>query len=189
MRGPRAIRCDLPPTLRYLPKHSSHPHAMIAAFGTTTEPEPGTMLLDHGAVDAVHLTRLQPDGSDKAEMPEGQPAKIMFGSPRGRPIMLSSFDDGLGLAITEGIEDALSIRQCWGIACWAAGSATHLAKLGDAVPSWTDCVTIFEDDNEAGHRAVGALTQSLNQRGIAVEVRNIARALQSRASTKTAVSS
>jgi hypothetical protein len=52
---------QFPATLGYLPPHSKHPPAMIAAFGFCDEPEPGT-IRPPGLVTGVHLTRLTPQG-------------------------------------------------------------------------------------------------------------------------------
>ncbi|RWN58465.1 hypothetical protein [Mesorhizobium sp.] len=59
----------------------------------------------------MHLTRLRPDGSGKAE----EPAKIMIGRSKGAPIVLAPLNDLLGLIVTEGIEDALSAHQATGL--------------------------------------------------------------------------
>ena len=52
-------------------------------------------------VRGVHITR--PDG-DKADVAS---VKIMLGPASGLPIVLAPVNDGLGLGITEGIEDGL----------------------------------------------------------------------------------
>ena len=79
---------------------------MIAAFALTDEPEPG-VLGEPEDVHAVHLTLLLPDGSGKAAV---APNKITIASPAGMPIVLAPMNDLMGLAITEGIEDALSVH-------------------------------------------------------------------------------
>ena len=43
------------------------------------------------------------------------PAKITIGSPTGAPLVLAPMNDLLGLAITEGIEDAISVHQETGL--------------------------------------------------------------------------
>ena len=48
---------QIPPTLGYLPANGNHPPAMIAAFGSCDEPEPG--VIDPAAdVTGVHIIRL-----------------------------------------------------------------------------------------------------------------------------------
>jgi hypothetical protein len=49
------------------------------------------------------------------------------------PIVVAPLNDLLSLAITEGIEDALSVYEASGLGVWAAGSAPHMAKLAAAV--------------------------------------------------------
>ena len=65
-----------------------------------------------------------------------------LGLPRGAPIVLAPVNDGLGLAITEGIEDGLSVYAATGLGVWAAGSAPLMPALADAVPNYVQCVTI-----------------------------------------------
>ena len=48
----------------------------------------------------------------------------MIGRSTGAPIVLAPLTDALGLAITEGIEDALSVHEATGLGVWAAGSAS-----------------------------------------------------------------
>ena len=131
LREARGITCALPPTLAFLPptKLGHHP-AMISAFGLCDEIEPG-LLGEPQNVEAVHLTLLRVDGSGKAEV---EPNKLMIGSPANLPLVLAPPNDLLGLAITEGIEDALSAHQVTGLGAWAAGSAGRMPKLADTVP-------------------------------------------------------
>lgn len=164
LRQVRGISCPLPPTLGYLPARGDNPHAMIAAFGMTVETEPGVLVIPHGNVVAVHLTKLTP-ASDKIE-------KIMVGSPRGAPIVLSPVNDLLGLAVTEGIEEGLSVFQATGLGVWAAGAAGLVGSLGDVVPAWIDQVTIMTDIADAKHAGVrGAmlLIEALRRRGVYAE--------------------
>lgn len=158
LREGRSVQCRLPASLRCLPAERGYTHAMIAAFGTCEEPEPG-LLAPPGHVTAVHFTRLSPDGRDHL-------GKSMLGPVSRRPIMLAPPNDALALIITEGIEDALSLHQATGLGAWAAGSAGHMAKLADTVPAYVECVTIAEDDNGAGHKAACQLEVSLIARGI-----------------------
>ena len=157
----RNITCELPATLGFLParKPEHHP-ALISAFTLVDEPEPGVLgtLRD---VDAVHITLIRPDGNGKAEVAK---PKIMVGRPLGRPLVLAPVNDLLGLAICEGVEDALSIRQATGLGAWAAGSATMLPALADSVPDYITRVSIFVDADEVGRRYSGELAARLNQR-------------------------
>ncbi|TIL49093.1 toprim domain-containing protein [Mesorhizobium sp.] len=166
LRKVRAISCPLPPTLGFIPPRGDHPPVMIAAFGIATEPEPGVLSIADEAVRGVHLTRLLPDGSGKAE----EPAKIMIGRSKGAPIVLAPPNDLLGLIIAEGIEDALSAHQATGLGTWAAGSASRLPALADQVPGYIDCVTVLADDDADGQRHAPALAERLVQRGIHAEL-------------------
>jgi len=118
---------------------------MIAPFAIPHEYEPGKLSVNATQVNAVHITRLTPDGHKHPN----DPSKLMIGSPRGVPIVLAPMNDLLGLAITEGIEDALSVHQALGLGVWAAGSAGQMPALAEAMPDWCDLVTIVADANAA----------------------------------------
>jgi hypothetical protein len=133
LRRLRGYHGAVPPTLCYLPANGKHPPAMIAAFGFCVEPEPG-LIEPPGSVTAIHLTRLTPGGEKAGD--EGTPAKIMIGAMCGLPIALAPINDGLGLAITEGIEDGLSVSEETGLGVWAAGSAGNMPKIAAALPPY-----------------------------------------------------
>jgi hypothetical protein len=139
---------------------------MIAAFGRGSEPEPGIVCVSDEAITGVHLTRLAPDGRQKAGT---ETDKIMIGSSLGSPIVLAPADLG-GLAIAEGIEDALSVHEATGPGAWAAGAASFMPALATAVPEWIECVTIMVDDDEAGRRNAGVLAERLDRRGFEVRL-------------------
>ena len=147
----RGIACELPPSLGFLPETDTYPPAMIAAF------EPNA----RGEVDAVHLTRLLPDGSDRER---GDKAKIMIGTHVGRPIELAPINDLLGLAIVEGIEDGLSAFQATGLGTWAAGSASTFPHLAAAVPDYVTSASVFVDDDPDGRRYSAELARVLRAR-------------------------
>lgn len=162
LREGRGIGCPLPPTLGYLPAHGGYTHAMIGAFDICEELAPG-LLAPPQAVLAVHLTELTEDGMART-------SKRMLGPISGKPLVLTPPNDALGLVITEGIEDALSLHEATGLGAWAGGSAGHMAKLGLVVPDYIDCVTIAEDANEAGGQATRTLSQTLRTRGITRQI-------------------
>jgi Toprim domain-containing protein len=120
---------------------------MIAAFGFCEEPEPG-MIDPPVSVTSIHLTRLTMDG-EKAPV---EPVKIMLGGMSGLPIVLAPVNDGLGLAITEGIEDGLSVFEETGFGVWAAGSSSNMPKIAAALPPYVECATIFAHRDETGLR-------------------------------------
>jgi hypothetical protein len=156
----RGIICPLPPTLAFLPARRNYGPALIAAFGLADEPEPG-ILGTPVNVDAVHRTFLDRDGG-KADI---ERPKRSLGSHAGRPIVLAPVNDGLGLAITEGIEDALSVHQATGLGAWAAGGAHFMPKLAGVVPACVGVVTIYAHDDQAGQDGVRQLAEALIDRG------------------------
>jgi phage/plasmid primase-like uncharacterized protein len=165
----RGITCPLPPTLAFLaPYKPEHHPAMIAAFGLCEEPEPGLIVPPRNVI-AVHLTLLEPDGSGKANI---EKKKIVIGSPGARPIVVAPPNDLLSLAITEGIEDGLSVYQATGIGVWVARAAGSLPALADVMPSYIRCVTIYahDDDNSqhAGQRKACELADALLRKSIDV---------------------
>jgi hypothetical protein len=165
LREKRAIAGPLLPTLRFLPASGKHPPAMLAAFGLADEPEPGALRVDPAAIPGVHLTKLRPDGLDKADLASN---KIILGRGHTLPIVLSPVNDIGGLAITEGIEEALAVRDAWGLGAWAAGCASRLPELAKHVPAYIECVTVLIDPEPAGERFGNELVARLEQRGFEV---------------------
>jgi hypothetical protein len=157
----RGISCPLPPTLGFLPAADNHPPALIAAFGIASEPEPG-MLAAPASVGAVHITRLLPDGNDRER---GDKAKIMVGRSLGLPIVIAPPNDLMGLAITEGIEDALTVYQATALGAWAAGAAGRMSALATVVPNYIEAITIYVHfADEAGRDGAQALADALDRR-------------------------
>lgn len=162
LREARRYTGPLPPTLAFLPPWREHHPAMIAAFALVDEPAPGELGKPHD-VESVHLTLLKSDGSGKADT---KPNKLTIGSPLGRPIILAPPNDLLGLAICEGIEDALTVHQATGLGAWAAGSAGFMPRLADVVPSYIEAVTIYAHADKSGEDGARKLTAALTKRGI-----------------------
>jgi hypothetical protein len=167
LRGARGYHGTLPATLRFLPPRGDHGPAMLAAFGMATEPEPGRVEIDPRDLSAVHITRLAPDGSGKAGTERD---KIMVGLSSGSPIILAPPNDGLGLVITEGIEDALSAHVATGLGAWAAGAASFLPALAPAIPPYIECITILADSDPDGQRHAAELVSRLKQQSRAVRL-------------------
>jgi hypothetical protein len=166
LRRTRGYHGPIPPTLGYLPPKGKHPAAMIAAFGFCDEPEPG--VIDPPAVVAgVHITRLTPEGG-KAPI---DPGKIMLGPISGLPVVLAPVNDGLGLAITEGIEDGLSVFEETGLGIWAAGSAGNMPKIVAALPPYVECTTIFAHRDEAGLRFAKEAARLIAAMGTEVHIK------------------
>jgi putative DNA primase/helicase len=164
LRQVRGITCPLPPTLGYLPPSAKYPHpTMIAAFALAYETEP-EVLAPPRQVAAVHLTKLRPDGRGKAddiEMP-----KRFLGSPGALPIVLAPPRDLLGLAITEGIEDALSAHQATGLGAWAAGASGCMPPLAETLPRYIEAVTIYAHPDPSGRKNATALADALVDRDV-----------------------
>jgi phage/plasmid primase-like uncharacterized protein len=163
----RCIAVPLPATIRFLPANGLDRHpAMVVPYALPSEPEPGELAVAESTIAALHLTLLRPDGSGKADV---EPNKITVGSPAGRPLVLAPMNDLMGLAVTEGIEDALSVHQATGLGAWAAGSAGYMPSLVAAIEHLAgreedaspDCVTIFADADKAGRHNARALADAL----------------------------
>lgn len=168
LRQARGYHGPLPATLGYLPARDDYSHAMIAAFGLSSEPEPGALDIADDAVTAVHLTRLATNGRGKAG---GDRDKIMLGTPSGSPIILAPPNDLMAISITEGIEDALSVHEALGIGAWAAGSASFLPKLADVVPLYIETVHVIVHDDIDGRRHARELVRRLRGHGVEVIAR------------------
>ncbi len=160
LRDGRSYDGPLPATLRFLPARGDHGPAMLAAFGLASEPEPGRVEIDARDLCAVHITRLAPDGSAKAGADRD---KIMVGLSAASPIVLAPPNDLLGLAITEGIEDALSVHVATGLGAWAAGAASFLPALASTIPPCINCITILADDDPDGRRHAAELARRLGE--------------------------
>jgi hypothetical protein len=156
LRDVRGYSGRLPGTLGFLPASGEYPPAMIAAFGMARETLPGELMIDDAAIRGIHLTKLKADGSGKADI---DPNKVMIGKSAGYPIVLAPINDGLGLAIAEGIEDALSLHEVTGLGAWAAGSANRLPALAERIPSYVEAVSIAADNDDVGLENANRLGQ------------------------------
>jgi Toprim domain len=167
LRQARGYAGPLPATLGFLKQQKpEHSPALIAAFALPQESEP-CVLAAPKEVGAALLIALKPDGSGKADV---EHPKKTIGSPAGLPIAVAPVNDLLGLAITEGLEDALSVAEATGLGVWAAGGASFMPKLAAAVPSYVECVTIFAHADQAGRKGARDLERLLLNRGIEVRL-------------------
>lgn len=131
----RGITLPPPATLRFHPrlKHKesgTFVPAMVAAITVG----------DNRNLVAVHRTFLKADGSSRLE-----PKKVL-GSARGGSVHLAPV--GRRLALTEGIETALSVQQATGLPVWAALSTSNLPNV--VLPSMVEEVVIAADNDENG---------------------------------------
>jgi hypothetical protein len=167
LRDARGYRGLIPPTLAFLPASGKYPSALIAAYGVASEPEPGVLAIDDNAMRGIQLTRLLPDGSDRERHDD---AKKTIGHCLGSPIMLAPPNDLMGLAIAEGVEDALSAHEATGLGSWASGGASRMPALAGAVPDFIESITIPVDDDDAGRSNSATLARALHDRGIVVRM-------------------
>jgi hypothetical protein len=161
LREARGIKGPIPGTLFYLRPYKAFPPALIAAIGVDT-------------VRGVHITNLKVDGSDKA-YPKDDPLKrknkIMIGcNTHGLPIALAPANDSKSLAVTEGIEDGLSVHEASGLGVWVAGCASRMPALADTMPSWVGSVTVCADADPHGQRYARELARRLLRKRIEVFV-------------------
>ena len=80
-------------------------------------------------------------------------AALRRSAPTVGPIM-SAYrppNDLLGLAICEGVEDALTAHEATGLGAWAAGSAGRMPALASVIPHYIEALTIYAHDDKAGH--------------------------------------
>jgi hypothetical protein len=136
----------------------------MAYFGRENFPHRWTEVV------GIHVTFLERDGSAKAAIDR---PKIMLGPSSGVPIVVAQPNDLLGLAITEGIEDALSVHAATGLGAWAAGSAGRMPGLADKVPDFIEAITICAHDDDAGRRGAYALADALISRGFETFIQGI----------------
>ena len=162
----RGIEC-VPDILRMV-KYSGL-SALCAPFGIPEEPEPGRLSIRPPQIAGVHLTFLRADGSGKAADAKGR-SKIMIGRGHDFPLVLAPANDLGGLAIAEGIEDALTVHQLTGLGAWAAGSASRLPGVARHIPAHVEAATLIEDDNDAGRRGCQALAEALHASGLEIFV-------------------
>jgi hypothetical protein len=94
----------------------------------------------------------------------------MVGHSSGSPIVVAPPNDLLGLAITEGIEDALSIYEATGLGVWAAGSASRIPSLAKLIPYYCESVAVGADTDDAGQLSAAAFLRAIGRRHMDVMV-------------------
>jgi putative DNA primase/helicase len=139
----RGITCSIPASIRLLAKCWHKPtdrnYPAMLAMVTPWQGSP---------VVALHRTYLKPDGSGKIDDPQ---AKMILGPVKGCSVHLA--EPGSLLAVTEGIETALSVYQATGISTWAALSCGGIKNL--ILPPWPQAqeVIICADHDSPGLEA------------------------------------
>ncbi|WP_294394336.1 CHC2 zinc finger domain-containing protein [uncultured Sphingomonas sp.] len=117
----------------------------------------------NGSLIGIQRTFLAKDGQGKA--PVRKP-KLSLGSIRGGAIRCG--EPGRTLILTEGLEDALSVIQLFGIPAWAAAGSGMLASM--RLPFSIRSVIIARDNDPAGERAAQAAAQALSLQGREVRI-------------------
>lgn len=153
----RGLSCERwPDNLAYHPNvynfttNKRHP-AMLCAFQSSDD-----------AVVAVHQTFLAEDGH-KIRGKEVK-SKLVMGPMKGAAIRLTPTQERV--ALTEGIEDALSIMQLTDWPCWATGSASNIPVLPVSI---TD-ILLCPDNDEAGSRWAARAIRLYQQQGRQVDI-------------------
>jgi len=107
-----------------------------------------------GGLLGLHLTILEPDGRGRKEK------RLAKGSrPKGGAIRLFPLEAGQPLALAEGIETALAVREATGWPVWALVAASFLKEA--SLPPEVKEVVVAADHDKAGLEAAKALAQRL----------------------------
>jgi hypothetical protein len=154
----RGLSLEPPPSLR-LARWKGEP-VMVARVegpgGHFGAPTPQMNLL------GLHLTTLEPDGRGRREK------RLAKGSrPKGGAIRLFPLEAGKPLALAEGIETALAVREATGWPVWATIAAPFMKEV--IVPEVEE-VLIAADHDKAGLEAAHALARRLLREGRRVRV-------------------
>jgi phage/plasmid primase-like uncharacterized protein len=116
-----------------------------------------------GGLLGLHLTILEPDGRGR----KGK--RLVKGSkPKGGAIRIYPLEEGQPLALAEGIETALAVREATGWPVWAAIAAPFMKEV--IVPPEVREVLIAADHDKAGIEAAHALARRLIREGRKVRV-------------------
>ena len=107
-----------------------------------------------GGLQGLHLTTLEPDGRGRKEK------RLARGSrPKCGAIRLYPLEAGKPLALAEGIETALAVREATGWSVWATIAAPFMREV--VVPPEVGEVVIAADHDQAGLEAARALARKL----------------------------
>ena len=111
-----------------------------------------------GGLLGLHLTLLLPDGRGR----KGK--KLARGSrPKGGAIRLYPLEVGQPLALAEGIETALAVREATGWPVWALVAAPFMKEV--VLPGEAKEVVVCADHDRAGLKAAHALARRLLREG------------------------
>lgn len=178
--GPRGGNIA-PGSLRFAPRHR---YLSRDRIGTVTGEFAAPCMLAcctdaDGQIRAVHQTWLQPDGSDKADIPPApdgtrQPARKVLGEFAGLVIPLWRGDGHLSvkdatangllqtLILTEGVEDGLSaVLASPQHRVWAMISLSNMANVAARLPDCIDSVIVHRQNDWDKQAAVAAFDAGL----------------------------
>jgi hypothetical protein len=111
-----------------------------------------------GGLLGLHLTILEPDGRGRKEK------RLAKGSrPKGGAIRLFPLEEGQPLALAEGIETALAVREVTGWPVWASIAALFMKEV--VLPHEVKEVVVCADHDRAGIDAAHALARRLLREG------------------------
>jgi len=145
----RGLSLEPPPTLRVI--YLRGEPAMVARVEGP------------GGLRGLHLTILEPDGRGRKEK------KLAKGSrPKGGAIRLYPLEEGQPLALAEGIETALAVREATGWPVWATIAALFMKEV--VLPGEAKEVVIAADHDRAGIDAAHALARRLLREGRRVRI-------------------
>jgi DNA primase len=152
----RGLTLALPPTLRfarlrYGVKGRERPCLIAAVAGADSK------------LSGVQRTFLADDGRGKANVPK---PKLSLGIVSGGAIRLAPAVRDL--IVAEGLEDALTLQQELGRACWAAAGASMLPAM--QFPPLVRSLAIGGDNDEAGRAAADKAARVFAGRGLSARV-------------------
>ncbi len=155
-----AARPDHPLLRRYLKARglSLEPPPTLRVAFLKGEPVMVARVEGEGGLLGLHLTILEPDGRGRRKK------KLAKGSrPKGGAIRLYPLEAGKPLALAEGIETALAVREATGWPVWATIAALFMKEV--IVPPEVEEVVIAADHDKAGLEAAHALARRLLREG------------------------
>jgi putative DNA primase/helicase len=155
----RAIRGELPPSLRYHPglKHTDTGLLLPAMVAAVQAPD--------RSITGIHRTYLRADGAGKAKVPS--PRK-MLGIVRGGTVRLAVA--GPDLALGEGIETCLSFMQMTGIPTWAAMTTSGMRCAILPPAPLAETVFLIIDLDPAGEAAARSAAARFSGEGRKVKL-------------------
>jgi DNA primase len=169
LRG-RGITIPLPASLRFarLPPPKIEDNGVLMANGPAPLPTMIAVVSDHaGGVVGIQRTYLTDDGRKAATTDPKGKVKYSLGDVMGGAIRLGAVISE-GLAICEGIEDALSLIEMGAASAWAAAGTSMLPAL--RFPDEVRSVVIGGDANPAGRVAAAKAAEAYAQGGRDVRV-------------------